>query len=223
MNEKANDTPNESASPKPPEDGEASAAAGEAPVKKEPKKVPPKKAAAEGAPAAAEGAAPAKAEAKPEPKPIEPGVFCKFLQSKGFHPTPLAPDAGGMETIELKPDELRDAALCLRDGDEARFDLLLSVSGMDYKTHRMAVYHLYSTKTYQKLALKVSTSDDKIPSVVPVWQGADWHEREAFDLFGITFDGHPDLRRILMPSDWIGFPMRKDYKVDDPRLVWNER
>ncbi|MCA9807560.1 MAG: NADH-quinone oxidoreductase subunit C, partial [Cyanobacteria bacterium HKST-UBA06] len=52
---------------------------------------------------------------------------------------------------------------------------------------------------------------------------ADWHEREAYDLFGIQFDGHPNLKRILMPDDWVGHPLRKDYTVDDPRLVWNER
>jgi NADH-quinone oxidoreductase subunit C len=71
--------------------------------------------------------------------------------------------------------------------------------------------------------MKVNAVDEHVSSLTPVYPAADWHEREAFDLFGIVFDGHPNLKRILMPSDWIGYPMRKDYKVTDPRLVWNER
>ena len=58
---------------------------------------------------------------------------------------------------------------------------------------------------------------------MPIWHAADWHERESYDLLGIHYDGHTNLTRILMPNDWLGHPLRKDYKVNDPRLVWNER
>jgi len=158
-----------------------------------------------------------------EAPPIYPGHYAQLLMANGFSPTPLGNDAVGIEMVSIQANELPAVAQCLRDNNAAQFDLLLSVSGVDWKDRLEAVYHLYSTKSFQKMVLKVTAVDDKIPSVVSVWQTADWHERETYDLFGIIFEGHPNLKRILMPSDWIGFPMRKDYKVDDPRLVWNER
>jgi NADH-quinone oxidoreductase subunit C len=77
------------------------------------------------------------------------------------------------------------------------------------------VYHLCSTKTRLRLRLKVSLpgKNPKIASVFPVWKAADWLEREAFDMYGITFAGHPDLRRILLTPDWQGYPLRKDYPL----------
>ncbi|HWV45928.1 MAG TPA: NADH-quinone oxidoreductase subunit C, partial [Nitrospira sp.] len=81
----------------------------------------------------------------------------------------------------------------------------------------------YSTKSHKYLALKVTAVNEHSPSLMPVWPAADWHERETYDLLGIHYDGHPNLTRILMPTDWLGHPLRKDYKVNDPRLVWNER
>jgi NADH-quinone oxidoreductase subunit C len=107
--------------------------------------------------------------------------------------------------------------------DQADFDLLLSCSGVDWKDRLESVYHLYSTKTHKYVALKVTAENEHSPSLTPVWPAADWHERETYDLVGIHYDGHPNLTRILMPIDWLGHPLRKDYKVDDPRLVWNER
>lgn len=201
--------------------------------KKEPKKVPPKAAAKSESgespavkekPVAAKAAAEApKKEQAPPPPPPEPGRYGQLLMANGFSPTALGKDATGIEIIELKSVELRDACRFLRDSSASQFDLLVSVSGVDWKDRLEAVYHLYSTKTFDKVALKATAVDEKLPSVVSVWQTADWHERETYDLFGIVFEGHPNLTRILMPSDWIGYPMRKDYKVDDPRLVWNER
>ena len=80
------------------------------------------------------------------------------------------------------------------------------------------VYHLYSIEHRHMLRVKVpvSETDCVIDSVVPIWIGADWHERESFDMYGIEFKGHPDLRRILMPEDWEGYPLRKDYPVKGP-------
>lgn len=157
------------------------------------------------------------------PPPPEPGRYSQLLMANGFSPTPLGKDNAGVEMLELKADELREACRLLRDSSGSLFDLLVSVSGVDWKERLEAVYHLYSTKTFDKLVIKATAKDEKLPSVVPVWQTADWHERETYDLFGIVFEGHPNLKRILMPSDWIGYPLRKDYELKDPRLVWNER
>jgi NADH-quinone oxidoreductase subunit C len=79
------------------------------------------------------------------------------------------------------------------------------------------VYHLYSFALNQKLVVKVLVpkSNPVVPTVSDVWATANWHEREAFDMFGMTFEGHPDLRRILCPEDWEGYPLRKDYKVQE--------
>jgi len=79
------------------------------------------------------------------------------------------------------------------------------------------VYHLNSTKWNHKIVLKAEVTADNAhcQSVEAVWKTANWHEREAFDMYGVVFDGHPDLRRILMPDDWDGYPLRKDYQVPE--------
>lgn len=150
------------------------------------------------------------------------GETGKKLEAAGIPVRHLGADAGGMETIAFEREDAVKGAEFLRD--ECRFDLLLSCAGVDWKDHRESVYHVYSTKTHQYLAFKIQADEDEhSPSMMPVWHAADWHERETYDLMGIVYDGHANLSRILMPSDWIGYPLRKDYKVDDPRLVWNER
>jgi NADH-quinone oxidoreductase subunit C len=80
------------------------------------------------------------------------------------------------------------------------------------------LYHLYNLETRDDLALKVRVTRDAaaVPSVTGIWDGANWHEREAYDLFGIVFEGHPNLRRIMMTDDWVGHPLRKDYVYQDP-------
>lgn len=151
-----------------------------------------------------------------------PGEFGKRLEAAGIRITPLGTDAGGVEVVELPRETVLRAARFLRDN--CRFNLMLSCAGVDRKTHRESVYHLYSLETHAFLILKVQADENEhSPSLVPIYPAADWHERESYDLMGIIYDGHPDLRRILMPVDWLGHPLRKDYKVDDPRLVWNER
>jgi NADH-quinone oxidoreductase subunit C len=89
---------------------------------------------------------------------------------------------------------------------------------MDYTGGKLGVvYHLHSTSLDHKIVLKteVTAESPHAASVESVWKTANWHEREAFDLFGIVFDGHPDLRRILLPDDWEGHPLRKDYAVPE--------
>ncbi len=131
--------------------------------------------------------------------------------------------------LELKTDQPTEAvmivnameidkiSLFLRDSSELLFDSLMNLSGVDEpKVDLLSVYyHLESTKLKHKITLKVSTDRNKpeVTTVTEIWKGADWHEREAYDMFGIIFLNHPDLRRILMPYDWdAGYPLRKDYE-----------
>jgi NADH-quinone oxidoreductase subunit C len=112
-------------------------------------------------------------------------------------------------------------AMCrtLRDDPALRFELCSSVSGVDYGTEveqRLhAVYHLTSMTYRRRIRLEVAVDvdDAHVPSVVKIYPTADWHERETWDMFGIVFDGHPALTRILMPDDWVGHPQRKDYPL----------
>ena len=118
--------------------------------------------------------------------------------------------------VKVAPDRIRDVALFLRDNENTVFDSLMCLSGVDYTGGKLGVvYHLHSMKWNHKIALKVEVTVENphCQSVESVWKTANWHEREAFDLFGIVFDGHPDLRRILLPDDWEGYPLRKDYQV----------
>jgi NADH-quinone oxidoreductase subunit C len=120
--------------------------------------------------------------------------------------------------IKVAPGKILEVAKFLRDDEQTAFDLLMCLSGMDYTGGKLGVvYHLDSTKKGHKIVLKVdvTTDDPHCQSVESIWKTANWHEREAFDLFGILFDGHPDLRRILMPDDWEGYPLRKDYRVPE--------
>ncbi len=172
----------------------------------------------------AESAKPAPKAEEEAPTPPEPGKFGQMLREAGLPFTPLGEASNGMEMIEVLSEHLLDVGRFLRDDPRCRFDLLLSVSGIDMKDYRMSVVHLYSLYTHETLVVKTKADgEEKVQTLTPVWPAADWHERESFDLMGIVYEGHPDLRRILMPIDWIGHPLRKDYVENDPRLVWNRR
>ncbi len=103
----------------------------------------------------------------------------------------------------------------LRDAEDLAFDSLMCLSGVDNGDNTLGVvYHLHSMTKKNKVTLKVKVPKEnpKVRSVEKVWRTADWHEREAFDLVGLVFEGHSDLRRILCPYDWVGHPLQKDYK-----------
>lgn len=123
-------------------------------------------------------------------------------------------------TVIVKKEEI--VAICNYLKAIEGFNFLTDLCGVDYlgkKDDRfMVVYNIYNIKTHERLRLKVpvSESDAAIDSVVSVWGTANWHERECWDLMGISFNNHPDLRRILMPADWVGHPLRKDYPVQGP-------
>ncbi|MGF7236117.1 MAG: NADH-quinone oxidoreductase subunit C [Frankia sp.] len=123
-------------------------------------------------------------------------------------------------TLHIKRERLLAVAQILRDDPGLRFELLSSLSGADYlddPTGRRlhSVYHLLSMTYRRRVRLEVSvTADDPVvPSVTGVWPTADWHERETYDFFGIVYEGHHSLTRIMMPDDWEGFPQRKDYPL----------
>lgn len=129
--------------------------------------------------------------------------------------------------IEIAPDSLLETCQFLRDSPGFYFDYLECLSGVDHgeKAGTMGVaYHLMSIPYGHRIVLKVNVAREidpetklhkSVPSLTGLWKTAEWHEREAYDLFGIQFEGHPDLRRILMPADWPGHPLRKDYENPD--------
>ncbi|OIJ97983.1 NADH-quinone oxidoreductase subunit C [Streptomyces monashensis] len=122
-------------------------------------------------------------------------------------------------TFHIEREHLVRVARTLRDDPALRFELCTGVSGVHYPNDKgrelHAVYHLRSITHNRLIRLEVSApdSDPRIPSLVPVYPTNDWHERETYDFFGIVFDGHPALTRIMMPDDWQGHPQRKDYPL----------
>lgn len=130
-------------------------------------------------------------------------------------------NSGLQPALLIDPKQIAAVCLFLRDGPKTYFDFLSCLSGIHYeKENRFGVvYHLSSIPFQTQLTLKVSVDKPADPDTLPsfptvsnVYKTADWHEREAYDLLGIDFEGHPDLRRILLPDDWEGFPLREDYK-----------
>jgi NADH-quinone oxidoreductase subunit C len=125
----------------------------------------------------------------------------------------------GEITFYVARERLLDLCRTLRDDEALRFEMCMSVSGVDYGedvVHRLhVVYHLLSMTYRRRIRLEVAldVDDAHLPSIVEVYPTADWHERETWDMFGVVFDGHPALTRILMPDDWDGHPQRKDYPL----------
>lgn len=124
----------------------------------------------------------------------------------------------------VAPGVLYDVMLALRDHSETPFDYLIDVSALDYlgdQERFLMVYQLYSYATKRLLRVKSRFGEgDPVPSMTSIWKTADWLEREVYDMFGILFSGHPDLKRILLPHDWHGFPLRKDYDIKLQDQSW---
>jgi len=133
----------------------------------------------------------------------------------------------GQVSVTVRKNRILEICRFLHDAPDLYLDYLIDLCGVDYlgkKENRFeVVYHLYSIRHRHALRLKaeVPENDARIDSVMPVWIGVNWHERECYDLFGIVFAGHPDLRRVLLPEDWEGYPLRKDYPVKGPETEWS--
>jgi NADH-quinone oxidoreductase subunit C len=124
----------------------------------------------------------------------------------------------GQATLDVAPGAVRDVLAYLRDEADEPFELLMSLHGCDYypEEPRLAVhYQLLSMQRTERVGVRARMGVDEatVPSVVDLFPGADFQEREVFDMFGVAFDGHPDMRRILMPEDYEGYPQRRDFPI----------
>lgn len=135
----------------------------------------------------------------------------------------------GDETIVIAREGLREIFSFLKEDPKLDFDFLTDITAVDYlgkKELRFeVVYHLYSLRAKHRLRVKVPVPEDDpvVDSLVPLWKGANWLEREAWDMFGIRFNGHPDLRRVLLYEEFQGHPLRKDYPVNRRQPLVPER
>ncbi|HKV61440.1 MAG TPA: NADH-quinone oxidoreductase subunit C [Candidatus Acidoferrum sp.] len=204
--------------PKPPQVPTGDQPASSAP----PVSVPPAKPAAAGTPAAPPKAAP------PAPKP--PVVLQTPLDNELVQRFRAKFGAALLEAIEdrkqaiLTVDRARLLEIGLYLRDEEKFDMLADLTAVDWPKREKrfdVVLNLYSFAKNERLRVKVHAADaEQVPSVVSVWPTADWQEREVYDMFGITFSGHPNLKRILLPDEWQGYPLRKDYDILQQDTAW---
>lgn len=147
----------------------------------------------------------------------------KTLLTSKFGPDVIVEEQiGGLQpALVIDPGQIDSVCMELRDNEQTYFDFLSCLTGVDYGAEEnkfAVVYHLASIPFRSQLTLKVIKEHDRNSGILPafksvsdVWKTAEWHEREAYDLTGISFENHPDLRRILLPDDWEGYPLRKDY------------
>jgi NADH-quinone oxidoreductase subunit C len=133
------------------------------------------------------------------------------------HAGPVADETAVPKAVKVDMPDLKKVCINLRQNPSTFFDMLSCLTAVDNGPEAgtmEVIYHLYSIPFNHHLALKVMVDRNypEVDSIEDIWKTANWHEREAYDMFGIKFKGHPDLRRILLPGDWEGFPLRKDYK-----------
>lgn len=125
----------------------------------------------------------------------------------------------GEITLQVSKENLREVLSFLKKTPEPGFETLMDLTGVDLlepEIKTKVVYWLHNPTSYERIRVFVfANREEKLPSVTSLWEGADWYERELFDLFGVCFDGHPDLKRILMPDDWMGNPLRRDYPLTE--------
>jgi NADH-quinone oxidoreductase subunit C len=125
----------------------------------------------------------------------------------------------GETTLEIDKGHLKNVLLLLKQKSSLGYEVLMDLTGVDYLEpfkRTKVVYWLHHPINFQRLRIVVFVKrEETIPSVTDLWEGADWYERELFDLFGVEFEGHPDMRRLLMPDEWKGHPLRRDYALTE--------
>ncbi len=173
-------------------------------------------------PAAAPAAKPAKAAAPPDPRVVAATALADEIRAsiEARHGAGAVEETGAAKTIpmiRIAPDKWRDVVTFLRDSEDHRYDYVELMAGTDYKDYIELVIYLYSMKRDAYITVKTRTPRDaaSLPSLTPVFPGVNWEEREVYDLLGVHFEGHPDLRRIMMWDEWKGYPLRKDYSDFD--------
>jgi len=165
------------------------------------------------------GYVPFKGKYVPPPEGVDPeqNVAVQKLRASIPHVIEEVSAFRDQVSVRIFKENIVEACFFLRDTPELEYDFLTDLTAVDYpmRPRRFdVVYHLYSMTRNHRLRLKATVGEgEEIATVVPVWKAANWEERECFDMFGIVFTGHPDLRRILLPEDWEGYPLRKDYPL----------
>jgi NADH-quinone oxidoreductase subunit C len=167
----------------------------------------------------------ARAAAKPKeekplpPSPKQPVVdgYAKLISEK------ISPEAvesafinqtnDHLPTLSIKKEFWVQVAELFKNHSDLAFDYMQNYSGVDYETYLEIVVHLYSMSRGERVCFKVKSDREvaKLPTITHLWEAANWNEREIYDLLGIEFTGHPDMRRMFLPEDWVGHPLRKDY------------
>lgn len=125
----------------------------------------------------------------------------------------------GQVTLEVRKEDLKKLLIFLKQTVNPGYEVLMDLTGVDYlypEKHTKVIYLLHNPTNLERLIIAISLKRSEIlSSVTDIWEGADWYERELFDLFGVHFEGHPDMKRILMPDDWIGHPLQRDYALTE--------
>ncbi len=140
---------------------------------------------------------------------------------QGLVPEATTEELKEFSAVTVPAGQLRDLVLNLRNDPELSFDLLVCLTGVDWGKELGVVYHFESTLHKHMIEVKVKAADREHPvldTVCDIWRTAEFHEREVYDLLGIRFNGHPDLRKLFLDENWVGYPLRKDY-VDDINFV----
>jgi NADH-quinone oxidoreductase subunit C len=144
----------------------------------------------------------------------------EFVGEQAIEEAYINEKGGGIPTLVIRSEHWLETAKIVKQNPELSLHYLRSMSGVDYEKYLEVVYHFINLTTKLELCVKVRTDrvHPAVPSLTSLWQTADWNEREIYDLFGIDFPGHPNLTRIMLPDDWEGHPLRKDYEPLDPEV-----
>jgi NADH-quinone oxidoreductase subunit C len=158
----------------------------------------------------------------------EESITIKKLRETFGDRIEVVPSAPDMTTVKVKREDIMEVCMFLRQEDELDYDIMRDLTCVDYireKPRFEIVYHLYSIYHGHALRLKVRLEerDPAVDTVTAIWVGANWYEREVYDLYGIKFNNHPDLRRILLYPEFVGHPLRKDYPIDKEQRLFEER